>query len=174
MSNGRRTVGIAVGLLALLSACGVEEAPASAKIVTFENKEWGIRLEYPGDWEARAGDGAEPLIVELTAPGRKGTVGAGVTVVGAWSAAALEVVAVSFERKLRAEGEVATAELYAGGRPARSFEYRLRRKGGWVRTRTVVIQGPEHYFFVNFSAYDEQYETARPYFEAVERSLDVY
>ncbi len=163
----------AVAAVAAALACGVEKAPASSGVVPFENKDWGIKLEYPADWDARAGRGVEPLIVEIRAPGRKETIGAGASLVGAWSAAPLEVVASSFERKVAAAGEVSTSDVEVGGRPAKAFEYYAARNGERVWTRAVVTCGDERYYFITFATYEAQRETTRPYFEAIERSIEI-
>ena len=94
-------------------------------------------MEYPGEWEARAGRGVEPLILEVRASGAKETVGAGVSVVGAWSAAPLEVVASSFERKIAAAGDVSASDVEISGRPAKAFEYYATRGGERMWTRAV-------------------------------------
>lgn len=130
-------------------------------------------MEYPGEWEARAGRAVEPLILEARAPGAKETVGAGVSVVGAWSAAPLEVVASSFERKIAAAGGVSALDAEIGGRPAKAFEYYATRAGERVWTRAVVARGDERYYFITFAAYEPQRETARPYFDAIERSIEI-
>ena len=130
-------------------------------------------MEYPGEWEARAGRGVAPLILEVRAPGAKETVGAGVSVVGAWSAAPLEVVASSFERKIAAAGEVSASDAEIGGQPAKAFEYYATRGGERVWTRAVVARGDERYYFITFAAYEPQRETARPYFDAIERSVEI-
>ncbi len=153
-------------------ACG-GNPPATDEVVPFENRAWGIKLEYPGEWEARAGRGVEPLILEARAPGTKETVGAGVSVVGAWSAAPLEVVASSFERKVAAAGDVWKSDAEIGGRPARAFEYYVTRGGERVWTRVVVARGDERFYFISFAAYEPQRETARPCFDAIERSVEI-
>ncbi len=154
-------------------ACGVEKSPATSGVVPFENKDWGIKLEYPADWDARAGKGVEPLIVEIRAPGRKDVIGAGVSVVGAWSGAPLAAVASAFERKVAAAGEVSASDVDVGGRPARVFEYYAARNGERVWTRAVVVRGDERYYFITFASYEPQRETVRPYFEAVEKSIEI-
>jgi hypothetical protein len=154
-------------------ACGVEKSPASAGVVPFENKDWGIKLEYPGDWDARAGKGVEPLILEIRAPGRREVIGAGASVVGAWSGEPLAVVASAFERKAAAAGEVSASDVEVGGRPARAFEYYAARNGERVWTRAVVVRGDESYYFITFASYEPQRETVRPYFEAMERSIEI-
>jgi hypothetical protein len=171
-SSDRYALIIAAAIVAAL-ACGVENAPASSGVVPFENRDWGIKLEYPGDWDARAGRGVEPLIVEIRAPGRKEVIGAGASVVGAWSAAPLEVVASSFERKVAAAGEVSASSVEVGGRPARAFEFYAARNGERVWTRTVVVRGDERYYFITFASYEPQRESARPYFEAIEKSIEI-
>lgn len=153
--------------------CGTAQTPA-ASTVAFENKVWGFKLEYPGDWEARAGKGAEPLILELRAPGHERTVGAGVSVVGAWSAAPLEVVASSFRRKIPAVGGVSSSEVEVGGCPGRVFEYCAECGGELAWTRVVVARGLERYYFITFAAYEPQRATARPYFDAIERSIEIH
>jgi hypothetical protein len=153
-------------------SCG-DQGPGASKPVPFENRDWGIRLQYPGDWEAAAGEGFEPLILKVTAPGKRNTIGAGFSVVGAWSAAPLEAVAGSFERKAAAAGEVAASPVEVGGRPGRAFEYREKRGGEYVRVRTVVVAGHEQYYVITFAAYEGQYEAVRPYFEAIERSVEI-
>jgi hypothetical protein len=163
---------VAVAALVAALACG-GKPPAADDAVPFENRAWGIKLDYPRGWEARAGRGVEPLILEVRAPGAKETIGAGVSVVGAWSAAPLEVVASAFERKLAEAGDVAKADTEVGGRPARAFEYSAQRGGERVWTRAVVIRGDERYYFVTFAAYEPQLETARPYFDAIERSVEI-
>lgn len=130
-------------------------------------------MEYPGEWEARAGRGVAALILEARAPGAKETVGAGVSVVGAWSAAPLGVVASSFERKIAAAGDVSASDVEIGGRPAKAFEYYATRGGERVWTRAVVARGDERYYFITFAAYEPQRETARPYFDAIERSVEI-
>jgi hypothetical protein len=141
--------------------------------VPFENRDWGFRLEYPADWEATAGRGVEPLIVVIKAPGRRDVIGAAASVVGAWSAAPLPVVASSFERKITAVGEIEAEDVEVAGLPARAYEYRVGRGGEVVRTRALVVRGAERYFVVSFSAYENQYRGARPYFEAMERSIEI-
>ena len=156
----------------MLASCG-GEAPGAPKAVPFESRDWGIRLEYPGDWEAVAGEGVEPLILRANAPGKKDTIGAGFSVVGAWSAAPLDVVASSFERKAAAAGDVATSAVDVDGRPGRAFEYRERRGSEYARVRTLVVAGTERYYIITFAAYVGQYETVRPCFEAIEKSVRV-
>ncbi|HUU57687.1 MAG TPA: hypothetical protein VMW93_10125 [bacterium] len=156
----------------LLASCG-GEAPGAPKAVPFESRDWGIQLEYPGDWEAVAGEGVEPLILRANAPGKKDTIGAGFSVVGAWSAAPLDVVASSFERKAAAAGDVATSAVDVDGRPGRAFEYRERRGSEYARVRTLVVAGTERYYIITFAAYVGQYETVRPCFEAIEKSVRV-
>ena len=153
-------------------ACG-GKPPATVDVIPFENRAWGIKLEYPGEWGARAGRGVEPLILEARAPGARETVGAGLSVVGAWSAAPLEVVASDFERKIALAGEVWASDAEIGGRPARAFEYYTKRGGERVWTRAVVVRGDERYYFITFAAYEPQRETARPYFDAIERSIEI-
>jgi hypothetical protein len=163
---------VAAAAVAAALACG-GNPPAKVDVVPFENRAWGIKLEYPGEWEARAGRGVEPLILEARAPGAKETVGAGLSVVGAWSAAPLGVVASDFERKVAAAGDVWTSDAEIGGRPARAFEYYVTRGGERVWTRAVVVRGDERYYFVTFAAYEPQRETARPYFDDIERSIQI-
>jgi len=162
--------GAAIAFLAL--SCG-EQAPGAPKPVPFENRDWGIRLKYPGDWEAEAGEGFEPLILKVTAPGKRDTIGAGFSVVGAWSAAPLDVVASSFERKAAAGGDVAASVVEVDGRPGRAFEYRERRGAEYVRVRALVVAGYERYYVVSFAAYEGQYRGVRPYFEAIEKSIEI-
>jgi hypothetical protein len=162
--------GAVVACLAL--TCG-DRSPGAPKPVPFENRDWGIRLEYPGDWEAEAGEGFEPLILKVTAPGKRDTIGAGFSVVGAWSAAPLDAVASSFERKAAAAGGAAATAVEVGGRPGRAFEYREKRGGEYVRVRALVVAGHEKYYVVTFAAYDRQYEAVRSYFEAIEKSIEV-
>jgi hypothetical protein len=171
VSSGRYGFVAAAAFVAAL-ACG-GKPPATAGVVPFESRAWGIRLEYPGEWEARAGRGVEPLILEVRAPGARETAGAGVSIVGAWSAAPLEVAASDFERKAAAAGAVSAADAEVGGRPARAFEYYAERGGERVWTRAVVVRGDERYYFVTFAAYEPQRETARPYFDAIERSIEI-
>ena len=170
--NSDRYGFVAAAAVAAALACG-GNPPAAWDVVPFENRAWGIKLEYPGEWEARAGRGVEPLILEARAPGAKETVGAGVSVVGAWSAAPLEVVASSFERKVAAVGEVWASDAEIDGRPAKAFEYYVKRGGERVWTRAVVARGDERYYFITFAAYEPQRETARPYFDAIERSVEI-
>lgn len=153
-------------------SCG-DQSPGAPKPVPFENRDWGIRLQYPGDWEAQAGEGFEPLILKVTAPGKSDTIGAGFSVVGAWSAAPLEAVASSFERKAAAAGDVAASPVEVGGRAGRAFEYRQRRGGEYVRVRALVVAGQEKYYVITFAAYDGQYETVRPSFEEIEKSIEI-
>lgn len=162
--------GVLAACLAL--SCG-DQGPGASKPVPFENRDWGIRLEYPGDWEAEAGEGFEPLILEVAAPGKRDTIGAGFSVVGAWSAAPLDAVASSFERKAAAAGDVASSPVEVGGRPGRAFEYREKRGGEYVRVRALVVAGHEQYYVVTFAAYEGQYETVRPCFEAIEKSIEI-
>ena len=171
MSRDRYGFVAAAAFVAAL-ACGGKPPPA-ADVVPFENRAWGIKLEYPGEWGARAGRGVEPLILEARAPGAKETVGAGLSVVGAWSAAPLEVVASDFERKISLAGEVWASDAEIGGRPGRAFEYYATRGGERVWTRAVVVRGDERYYFITFAAYEPQRETARPYFDAIERSIEI-
>lgn len=131
-------------------------------------------MEYPGDWDARAGEGAAPLILEVRAPDGAKTAGAGVSVVGAFSAAPLEVVASSLERKIAGARGVAAADVAVGGRPGKAFEYYATRGGERVWTRALVVRGNERYYFITFAAYDGQLEAARPYFDAIERSVEIY
>lgn len=152
--------------------CG-DRAPGAPKPVPFENRDWGIRLEYPGDWEARAGQGFDSLILTVTAPGKRDTIGAGFSVVGAWSAAPIEAVASSFERKAAASGDVAASDVEVGGLPARAFEYREKRGAEYVHARSLVVAGSEKYYVVTFAAYEGQYEAVRPYFEAIEKSIEI-
>jgi len=170
VTSGRYGFVAAAAFVAAL-ACGGK--PPAVDVVPFENRAWGIKLDYPGEWEARAGRGVEPLILEARAPGARETVGAGVSVVGAWSAAPLEVVASDFERKVAVAGDVSAAVAEVGGRPARAFEYYTKRGGERVWTRAVVVRGDERYYFITFAAYEPQRETARPYFDAVERSVEI-
>ena len=172
MSNNGCCGFVAAAAVVAALACG-GNPQATWDVVPFENRAWGIKLEYPGEWEARAGRGVEPLILEARAPGTKETVGAGVSVVGAWSAAPLEVVASSFERKIAAAGEVSASDAEIGGRPAKAFEYYATRGGERVWTRAVVARGDERYYFITFAAYEPQRETARPYFDAIERSIEI-
>jgi hypothetical protein len=165
---------VAAAVAAVTVGCGSVKTPAPSAFVAFESKVWGFKLEYPGDWEARAGKGAEPLILELRAPGHEKTVGAGVSVVGAWSAAPLEVVASSFRRKIAGAGGVSSSEVEVGGRPGKAFEYFATRRGERVWTRVVIARGNERYYFITFAAYEPQRETARPYFDAIERSIEIY
>ena len=72
----RAIIGCGAAAAFLLAGCG-GEAPGAPKTVPFESRDWGIRLEYPGDWEAAAGEGVEPLILRASAPGTKDTIGAG-------------------------------------------------------------------------------------------------
>jgi hypothetical protein len=171
VSNGAYAFVAAAAFVAAL-ACGGKPA-AGDDVVPFESRAWGIKLEYPGEWEAWAGRGVEPLILELRPPGAKETIGAGASVVGAWSAAPLEVVASDFERKLAASGDVWAADLEVGGRPARAFEYYEKRGGERVWTRAIVVRGDERYYFVTFAAYEPQRETARPYFDVIEESIEI-
>lgn len=122
---------------------------------------------------AVAGEGFEPLILKVTAPGKRDTIGAGFSVVGAWSAAPLEAVASSFERKAAAAGDVAASPVEVGGRPARAFEYREKRGGEYVRARALVVAGHEKYYVITFAAYEGQYEAVRPSFEAIEKSIEI-
>jgi len=131
-------------------------------------------LEYPGDWDARAGVGAAALILEVRAPGGTETAGAGVSVVGALSAAPLEAVASSLERRIAGARVVSAADVAVGGRPGKAFEYYATRGGERVWTRALVVRGNERYYFITFAAYEGQREAARPYFDAVERSVEIY
>jgi hypothetical protein len=162
--------GAAVALSAL--SCG-EQAPGAPGTVPFENRDWGIKLRYPGDWAATAGEGMEPLILQVQAPGKRDAIGAGFTVVGAWSGESLDVVASSLERKVAATSDVAASAVEVDGRPARAFEYREERGGECACVRTVVVSGAEKYYFITFAAYEGQYETVRPCFEAIEKSVEI-
>jgi len=173
VSSAKSGLVAAAAVAAAALGCAGVKTPAASAVVVFESKVWGFKLEYPGDWEARAGKGAEARILELRAPGREETVGAGVSVVGAWSAAPLEPVASSLERKIAAEGAVSSSEVEVGGRPGKAFEYCTVRGGERVWKRAVVVRGTERYYFITFAAYDPQSETARPYFEAIEKSIEI-
>jgi len=142
--------------------------------VPFENAAWGIKLEYPGGWDASAGEGAAALILEVRAPGGTETAGAGVSVVGALSAAPLEDVASSLERRIGEARVVSAADVVVGGRPGKAFEYYATRGGERVWTRALVVRGNERYYFITFAAYEGQREAARPYFNAIERSVEIY
>jgi len=168
----RAIIGCGAVVACLALSCG-DQSPGGQKPVPFENRDWGIRLEYPGDWEAEAGEGFEPLILKVTAPGKRDTIGAGFSVVGAWSAAPLEAVASSFERKAAAAGDVAASAVMVGGRPGRAFEYREKRGGEYVRVRTLVVAGHETYYVVTFASYEGRYRAVRPYFEAIEKSIKI-
>ncbi len=163
------TAAAAVAAAAL--SCGGRKAPPA---VRFENATWGIKLEYPGDWDARAGKGAAALILEVRAPDGTETAGAGVSVVGALSAAPLGAVASSFEQKIAGARDVAASEVAVGGRLGKAFEYYATRGGERVWTRALVVRGNERYYFITFAAYEGQREAARPYFDAIERSVEIY
>ena len=166
------TAAAAVAAVAL--SCGGRGAPAAPTAVPFENAAWGIKLEYPGDWDATAAEGAAPLILEVRAPGGAKTAGAGVSVVGALSAAPLEAVASSLERRIAGARDVSASDVAVGGRPGRAFEYWAARGGERVWTRALVVRGNERYYFITFAAYDGQREAARPYFNAIELSVEIY
>ncbi|MGD8719060.1 MAG: hypothetical protein PVH29_09605 [Candidatus Zixiibacteriota bacterium] len=170
-ANSRIWAGAAAAAVAWAVGCGAGNPSSGPGFVPFENRDWGFRLEYPADWDATAGRGVEPLIVVVKAPGRREVIGSAASVVGAWSAAPLPAVAASFERKIAAAGEVSAEDVEVGGFPARAFEYRVERGGEAVRTRALVVRGAERYFVVSFSAYEGQYDGARPYFEAMEHSI---
>jgi hypothetical protein len=165
-------LGFGIAVAALTLGCG-GRPPGVPEDVPFENRDWGIRLEYPGDWEAEAGEGVEPLILEVTAPGRKETIGAGFSVVGAWSAAPLAAVASSLQRKAAAGGDVTASDVRVDGKPARAFEYRERRGGEYARVRTVLVAAGERYFILTFAAYEDQREAMRPRFRAIEESVEI-
>ncbi len=171
MSNTRLSLAAAAAVAAAALSCGGREAPTA---VPFANDVWGIKLEYPADWEASAGEGAAALILEVRAPRGTKTAGAGVSVVGALSGAPLEVVASSLERKIAGARGVVAADVAVGGRPGRAFEYWATRDGERVWTRALVVRGNARYYFITFAAYEGQREAARPYFDAVERSVEIY
>jgi hypothetical protein len=163
------TAAAAVAAAAL--SCGGRKAPPA---VPFENAMWGIKLEYPGDWDARAGKGAAALILEVRAPDGTETAGAGVSVVGAFSAASLGAVASSLKRKIGGPRGVVASDVAVGGRRGKAFEYYAVRGGERVWTRALVVRGNERYYFITFAAYEGRREAARPYFDAIERSVEIY
>ncbi len=136
----------------------------------FENNAWGISLKYPADWSAKLGDANAPLVINLLAPGRKDTVGAGVSVVGASSAAPLEDATAAFLQDITGPVPAATPGT-VGGCPARFLVYGRAADGGTIVTQTVIVRAPERYFIFTFAAYEPQYETAYPYFGRILKSV---
>jgi len=138
----------------------------------FESPAWGIRLEFPATWEAKAGEDWAPLVVDIRAPGHEATIGAGMSVVAAFSAAPLDEVAASFAKNIT--GPVpAVAETTVAGYPARALAYAVKEKGRTVINRTLVVGAPERYFLFTFAAYQPQFETTLPYFEHIEKSITI-
>ncbi len=77
-------------------------------------------------------------------------------------------------RGLEPVGEVTSSDTTVGGCPARALEYRERRGEDFVRTRVVVVRGEEKRYIVTFASYEAQYETVKPYFAAIEKSIEFY
>lgn len=162
------TAGLALGIL---SACRQPAIPPpSQEWITLKNEAWGIELKYPVGWAATVGDAFAPLAVELRAPGHEATVGAGASVVAAYSAAPPAEVGRKFFEDTKNPAPVA-AEATVGGYPALVYVYDRRQGEETVMTRLVIVRAPERYFFITFAAYEPQWETTRPIFDEMERSI---
>lgn len=160
--------------LMLTAACGYKPPldPAQVKRSHFESEAWGVALDYPADWKATPGADAAPLVVEITAPGKEETAGAGVSVVAGFSAAPLDDVAAAYKSGLKTAGFLKEMDSTLAGNPARVFEYAaVGVDGAQILNRTLVTRFDERAFIITFSSYKPQYETTRPYFDIIEKSL---
>lgn len=170
--TSRPGAGIILAAALALGACRGSVLPATpAESSRFENPVWGVKLAYPAEWTARPGKGMEPLVVELRAPGSNEAAGTGVTLVGFNSAAALDDMVAAYTRRLPAG--TFSSRLMCGGHPAAAFDYVGRVDNKPVRTRSILIRAPERFIVATFAAYEPQYESVKPSFDLIEKSLEV-
>jgi len=159
--------------LAAVSGCAGGYPPAKIETADFASEAWGIALRYPVEWEATPGQGWYPLVAEFRAPGRQETIGAAVSVVGAWSAATLDEAAAAYVKGLPVGAKPVTSDLVVSGWPARAIRYADAQGSFAVSTRALLIRAPERYFVVTFAAYGPQRETVKPYFDLIEKSIRI-